>query len=165
MRNAVIIERLTTGHEECLRALRLRALAESPDAFASTFDDVSALPFEQWRRQLAELATFVAVDDGRDIGIVRGAPHTDVSDTVYLCSMWVAPDARGRGIASALVDSVVTWATAEGFARLILDVSENNLAAAALYTKKGFVANGIRGTLPPPREHFREFQMERKLTP
>jgi ribosomal protein S18 acetylase RimI-like enzyme len=64
-----------------------------------------------------------------------------------------------------LVDSVVTWATVEGFARLILDVSESNLAAAALYTKKGFVANGVHGTLPPPREHFREFQMERKLTP
>jgi ribosomal protein S18 acetylase RimI-like enzyme len=161
--NVIKIEHLSTGAEERLRAIRLRALAEAPDAFASTFEDASKLPFEAWQHQLATMATFVAVARDRDVGIVRGARHTERNDTAYLCSMWVAPEMRGRGIAAALIDSIVAWAMAEGFARLILDVSETNAAAAALYVKKGFVANGIRGTLPPPREHFHEFQMEMKL--
>jgi ribosomal protein S18 acetylase RimI-like enzyme len=157
------IEQLSTGDEGRLRSIRLRALSDTPDAFGTTFDEASARPCEDWQRQLDELVTFVAADGECDLGIARGARHDNWNDTAYLLSMWVAPEVRRRGIAAALVDSVIDWATANGFSRLLLDVAEGNLAAIALYTKKGFVANGTLGTLPPPRQHIRELQFEMQL--
>jgi hypothetical protein len=38
-------------------------------------------------------------------------------------------------------------------------VAEGNAPAIARYTKKGFLPNGVVGTLPPPRQHIREIQL------
>lgn len=155
----VSIERLGPGQGERLRHVRLRALRDSPDAFETTWATVAAFPPEEWERQLDRLATFVAVIDGRDEGLVRGAPHDHDADAGYLISMWVAPEARGRGVGSALVDAVVKWAEGRGSRRLVLDVGEANAEAVSLYASKGFVPTGAQGALPPPREHIREIQM------
>jgi GNAT superfamily N-acetyltransferase len=162
--NLAKIERLTRGDEDRLRAIRLHALADAPDAFGATSDKETALLFEDWQRKLEQSAIFVATTaDGHDVGIALGARHKNQSDTALLRSMWVAPQMRGLGIAEALVDYVVEWARSEGFRRLILDVVESNASAMRLYIKKGFIANGILGALPPPREHIRECQLEMAL--
>ena len=70
------IQRLAAHEAPRLRAIRLRALAESPDAFATTFDEAAALPPESWAAQLRSMATFLAVVDGEDVGLVRGRPMT-----------------------------------------------------------------------------------------
>jgi ribosomal protein S18 acetylase RimI-like enzyme len=157
------IEHLTAGEGERLRAIRLRSLRDAPEAFAITLEDVSAWSLEQWNSQLEQLATFVATVEGSDVGLVRGAPHEELRDAAYLISMWVAPEARRQGIASALIDAVVNWARAQGFDRLFLDVSDTNAPAIALYTGKGFVPNGEIRTLPPPRDHIREIQLVMRL--
>lgn len=157
------IERLCAGDGGRLRAIRLRALQDAPDAFSTTLDEAASRSPESWDQQLDELATFVATVSGCDVGLVRGAPHDRFSDTGYLISMWVAPEARRRGVGSALVDAVVDWARTQGLRRLLLDVAETNGPATALYTRKGFVPNGEFGTLPPPREHVREIQMAMTL--
>jgi GNAT superfamily N-acetyltransferase len=161
--NITKIERLISGDERRLRAIRLRALADTPDAFATTYEEASSLTVEEWQRQLEQFATFVATAGAGDIGIVRGARPDNDNDTAYLVSMWVAPEMRRQGVAAALVDCVVEWASTEGYRRLVLDVVESNIAAMALYSMKGFVANGTLGTLPPPRQHIRECQLEKKL--
>lgn len=157
------IEQLGPGSEERLRAIRLRALRDAPDAFGTTFEEAIARPLETWRHQLEQFATFVATEEDCDIGLVRGARHDDLSDVAYLLSLWVAPEVRRQGIAGALIDAVVAWGTGAGFRRLILDVAESNTAARALYLRSGFAPNGTRGTLPPPRQHIREVQLERRL--
>jgi len=139
--------------------LRLRALREAPDSFDTTSEEAARWAPEAWDRQLRQLATFVATGDGGDLGLVRGALHDRLPDAGYLISLWVAPDARGRGVGSALVDAVVRWAEAKGLSRLFLDVGEKNEAAIAFYSRKGFVPTGEAGTLPPPREHVREIQL------
>jgi GNAT superfamily N-acetyltransferase len=77
--------------------------------------------------------------------------------------MWVGPDVRGKGIGMQLIHAVVDWARTSGFSTLMLDVADLNLAAIALYSRAGFVRTGKTGTLPPPRQHLREFQMALKL--
>ncbi len=153
------IERLSVGDEERLRAIRIRALRDAPEAFETTFEQANAWPFENWQRQLEQLATFVAVVGDLDVGMARGARHDKQDDTACLISMWVAAEARRLGTASALIDAVAGWAREAGFKRLVLDVAEGNAAAAALYSREGFVPTGIVGTLPPPRTHIRETQM------
>lgn len=144
------IDQLTSGDGGRLRAIRLRALRNDPDAFGTTLDEAVRENLESWERQIQQLATFVATADGCDVGLVRGARHEHLSDTGYLLSMWVAGHARRQGIGSKLIDAVVSWAKTAGLNRLLLDVAESNAPAKALYSREGFVATGESGTLPPP---------------
>ena len=153
------IQRLSARDAGRLRAIRLRALEDAPDAFGTTLSEAAAFPAESWDVQLRQLATFVATANGSDVGLVRGAPHEHRSDTGDLISMWVAPEARRQGIGSALVDAVVDWARSRGLSRLLLEVAEANTPAIELYRRKGFVPTGAFGTLPAPREHVREIGM------
>src|SRR5215813_4148445 len=75
------MQRLSMDEALRLRHIRLRALADAPDAFGSTYADVSAHPLDMWRQQLQESVTFVAVRDGEDVGIVRCASVEHQHDT------------------------------------------------------------------------------------
>jgi GNAT superfamily N-acetyltransferase len=163
MAQSTAIERLSAGAGARLRAIRLRALADSPEAFATTLEEAAARSLESWDLQLDQIATFVAAAGGRDLGLVRGTRHDQLKDTGYLISLWVAPEARGQRIGAALVAAVVGWAKAQGLKRLVLDVGQQNTAALSLYARMGFVPNGTTSTLPAPREHIREIQLARKL--
>jgi GNAT superfamily N-acetyltransferase len=163
MNRAASIERLGSGDGERLRAIRIRALADAPDAFGSTLEEATARPLERWEQMLRELPTFVATASGCDVGLVRSTVHERFTDAGCLISMWVAPEARRGGVGSSLVDAVAGWAREQGFGRLILDVVETNTPAIALYSRKGFVPSGEVGRLPPPREHVREIQLVLKL--
>jgi GNAT superfamily N-acetyltransferase len=152
------IQRLKADEGERLRAIRLRALRDAPDAFGSTFEESAARPLSSWRRQLTEMVTLVAVIDGADAGLARGARHPGKPGVAMLLSMWVAPDARRKGIGAALIDAVAEWARAENLTHLLLEVADQNAPAAALYSSKGFKPTGMTSTLPPPREHIREHE-------
>ena len=152
------IQVLGRGEGPRLRAIRLRALRDSPEAYSSTFDETAMRPPEAWVRQISELATFVAVEAGRDIGLVRGGRDDELNDGAWLLSMWVAPEHRGKGVGEALIDAVVAWARSEGYTQLLLEVGDDNEPAIALYERKGFEPNGKTGSLPPPRQHVREHQ-------
>ena len=157
------VERLTVDEAPRLRAIRLRALADAPEAFGTTFEQAAAQPTEIWSEQLQELPTFVAVNDGLDVGMVRCQPDETEPDTALLISMWVAPASRRIGVGDALVDAAIEWARANGVSRLQLYVVDDNAPAIALYARKGFRATGVVVTLPPPREHIREHQRELRL--
>ena len=159
----VRLERLTAAEGPRFRTIRLRALQDAPDAFGSTFEESAARPAESWAKQLLELPTFVAVENGLDVGLVRCMRHEARSDTAWLISMWVAPEMRGRGVGSALVDAVIEWGQTAHVNRLLLDVADHNIPAIALYEKKGFLPTGEVSTLPAPREHIREHQRELRL--
>ena len=143
--------------------IRLRALADAPDAFASTYAAIADLPLEIWTKQLQEIATFVAVIHGEDVGLVRCVSDEHHHDTAWLISMWVAPEARGQGVGDALVDAVIEYARSSGASRLLLDVGDRNQPAIALYDRKGFEPNGQTDSLPAPRNHIREHQRELRL--
>ena len=150
------IHRLVPDNWKRLREIRLAALRDSPDAFGSTLADTIARDEANWREQIATLATFIAVVNGCDIGMVRGGPHEIDPATAYLLSMWVAPDHRHRGYGDLLIQAVIGWAKAAGYGQLVLDVADDNQPAVALYTRLGFEPTGETGTLPAPRTHVRE---------
>ena len=159
------IGQLGPGEWERVRGVRLRALAEAPDAFGTTLAQDEARAPDEWRERLADpcAATFVATADGEDVGLVTGRPYEGYDRAAGLFGMWVAPTHRDRGIAGALVDAVVAWARANAFERVLLDVADGNSAAIALYASKGFEPTGVIGSLPKPREHVKEHQRSLEL--
>jgi ribosomal protein S18 acetylase RimI-like enzyme len=154
------------GEEEWQRgkAIRLRALEDSPDAFGRLLGEELLFDDGLWQERLSRpnVATFVAVmgEGGDDAGLVTGAPY---DEAVGLFSMWVAPEARGRGVGGALIDTLVDWARSNGNSELLLDVGDDNEPAIALYRRKGFERTGVIGTLPSPREYIAEHQRRRVL--
>jgi GNAT superfamily N-acetyltransferase len=132
------IVRLRPGEGDRWRRIRLTALQEAPYAFGTKYAEASQWTAARWEAQVVEVATFVAVLDGRDVGVARGASHHR-GDARELVGMWVDPSARRVGIAAQLIESVAAWATAAGATVLVLDVVEGNAAAIALYGRTGFV--------------------------
>ena len=157
------IERLAAHEGQRLRTIRLRALADAPDAFGTTYDEAAAWPLDSWAAQLQEIAAFAAVVDGEDAGLVRSVLDHSQPDAAWLISMWVSPEVRGQGVGEALIDTVVEWARTSGARRVLLDVGDHNQPAIALYARKGFEPNGTTGSLPAPRSHIREHQRELQL--
>ena len=152
------IQRLADHELERFRALRLRSLRDAPGAFGTTYEGAAAWPRNAWSRAFSSLVAFVAVVDGRDVGLVRAARDPNVEDAARLGSLWVAPEARGAGAGEALVHAVSAWARAQGLSRVVLDVSDDNAPAIALYERLGFEPTGVVSSFPPPREHLGRHQ-------
>jgi len=74
---------------------------------------------------------------------------------VQLISMWVADEARGRGVARALIGEVARWALGRGSTTVVLFVQEANTPARALYTRMGFTPTGDRAPIGGGRRGFK----------
>jgi len=131
------IERLSTGDGQRSRKIRLRALEEAPYAFGTTLADASRWPAHRWEQQLVGFPTFVAVAEGEDVGMARGAKHVQPG-VRELISLWVAPAARRVGVGAKLVDAVLEWARLVRATALVLQVAERNHVARAFYAQQGF---------------------------
>jgi predicted GNAT family N-acyltransferase len=83
-----------------------------------------------------EAEHLVAVEDGRVVGTCRLLHHDGVTK---LGRMAVAPDARGRGVAGALLAEAERVARAAGSATMVLDAQTG---ALGLYQRAGYVAEG-----------------------
>ncbi len=61
-----------------------------------------------------------------------------VLDEGEIANLAVVPTSRRRGVARALLESIIAEARASRIARLFLEVRESNAAARALYVSMGF---------------------------
>jgi GNAT superfamily N-acetyltransferase len=150
---------------ERVRAIRLRALADAPDAFWADVSEESALTADHWRQRLAATAaaTFLAVGPDGEVGLVVMHPSTVATADAGLSAMWVAPEARGAGVADALIAAGVGWARDHGYPRVRLWINDANAGAARLYARHGFTPTGVTGTFRPPREHITEHELALEL--
>jgi ribosomal protein S18 acetylase RimI-like enzyme len=165
------IRRVVAGESDTLRAVRLRALADAPLAFGSTYEREAAYPPERWAAWASESAdgrgqaTFLAVDAGSDavVGLAFTVIDADDGGLAHLFAMWVAPEARRSGAGGALVDAVVGWATDADAERLRTSVTVGNDGAARLYERGGFRDTGVRE--PLGHSDAEVIVLERRLGP
>jgi GNAT superfamily N-acetyltransferase len=150
----MIIRRLRENEWESWRKLRLRALADDPDAFGGSFEREHAYTDERWRELTRLLATaddrvmFVA-DDAAGLAGCGGA-FTREDGTPQVVAMWVAPAARGHGVGREVLTEIEGWARGRGMRRLVLDVVDGNDAAVSMYLHAGFRRTG--GAHPMARD-------------
>lgn len=75
------------------------------------------------------------------IGVVGDDPDDRVAEVGY----WVAPDVRGRGVATAAVRLLARWLFEElDRARIELVVATDNVASQAVARKAGFTREGVK---------------------
>ena len=87
----------------------------------------------------------MAEEDGKVLGYASLSPYRDFDaylQTVEL-SVYVAPENRGRGIASALMDAVLTMAREDAGTHTVVSViAGGNTASVRLHEKFGFTYSG-----------------------
>ena len=141
-----MIRLIRRGEGRQLRAIRLRALADIPEAFGQTLEQASAISEDEYEMRACaeaegdERVSLIAesVQDGW-VGMVAGRNE---GDRIELISMWVAPTHRRRGIGQALIVALLAWARSKPAREVYLFVGERNAPAKALYSSVGFVPSG-----------------------
>jgi len=151
------------GDEPILRALRLQALSEDPDAFGSRYDRELARTTADWQRWLSPGATFILDAPGGANGLVAGQLDAADPTVAHLMAMWVHPAIRGAGAADQLVAAVIAWAASADAQTVRLDVFRANTRARHFYQRLGFRETGH--TTVHETDGRVEARMERPVRP
>ena len=124
---AIELEEVDPTGEEA-RACLLRYFAELDERFATGFDPDAALP--------TDASVFLVVRLGGEL-VGCGALKPAGPGTIELKRMWVAPEARGRGIARRLLAELERRAGEVGAETIRLDSNGALVEALALYRAAG----------------------------
>ncbi|NGO70454.1 GNAT family N-acetyltransferase [Streptomyces boncukensis] len=146
MSSVTTVRRLSPADWELYRRVRLAALAEAPAAFQATHAEELAFSDVRWRERLTRRNTLLAEDGEGPSGLVGVIARDAAPGTGKLVSMWVAPRARGTGVADRLVTGALGLAGELGFTAVVLSVVDGNGAAERLYARHGFQRTGATGT-------------------
>ena len=148
MRPHPTIRTLAASEWARYRDIRLRSLAESPDAFGSTLAAEQERSGPAWAARLASAAVsgrdcpLIAEQDGEVIGLLWAKADPSDDSAIDLFQMWVAPEHRGRGVGNMLLQAAVAWARRHNARRVRLGVTCGDTAAVRLYARTGFQAVG-----------------------
>jgi ribosomal protein S18 acetylase RimI-like enzyme len=136
---SIAVRRLGPEDYDALRELRLESLHRHPELFAADPDQEAAMPKEEWLRRLSSAVSFGGVVDGRLCGLlVFSQPsRPKLAHTGDLGAMYVREDARGTGLADALMNAVLDHA-ATVVEQLQLTVNAENARAIRFYERHGF---------------------------
>ncbi len=87
---------------------------------------------------------FIALDSASAIGFTQLYPSftsTEMARIFVLNDLFVAPEARGRGVGSALLEAATDYGRRIGARRLELATETTNATAQAVYERMGWVRN------------------------
>ena len=100
-----------------------------------------------WKRQARETAWLLASDGKDDTGVAVGVGGWHEPPGVARAELGVVPESRGRGVGSALLEGLGTWAAALGYHELMGTVPEADAAGLAWAERRGFVEVGRHARL------------------
>lgn len=117
---------------------------------AASFTDSSA---STWQKQTG--ASFAVVDETTNAVLAScGLVDVDQSDSTVEVGYWVAPWARGRGVATAATRAVTRWAIEElGAKRVTLEAASTNYASQQVALNAGFTAKAFKDPKPHDSEN------------
>ncbi len=165
----ITLEQLTPANALIFKAVRLRALQESPTSFSSTYAKESAFPEEEWFERSARWSSdgfisYLAFDGDTACGMVGCTSEGQEPQRAHVVSMWVDPAYRRAGVGTMLIDALRTWAKSRRLLELKLMVTSVNLPAIEFYQRVGFRMSGR--TEPYPNDpNITEYEMVLDLHP
>lgn len=147
----MLTRRLRPEDASAYRDLMLEAYTAHPDAFTSSPSERKALPMAWWEERLslgteANECVFGAFDANELVG-VAGLSFQTREKIRHKCSVFgmvVRPPHRRLQLGDGLLCEVLATARRrQGVTLVQLTVTEDNLAAVALYERHGFVKFGV----------------------
>src|SRR5436853_7573693 len=144
---------ITLQNALIFKAVRLRALRDTPNAFGSTYADESQLTDADWIKRAAQWsgersAGFLAMDGDTACGIAGSFLDQDDATRAHLVSMWTAPTHRLRSIGRLLVNDVLNWARLSTARTFQLMVTSNNDPATFVCQRCGLTLTGRAHSKP-----------------
>ena len=136
------IRRISPTDGLILRDLRLRSIADAPDAFGQPLEEARARPESEWHRNARRSSHgqnrtwLIAETSVGPVGLVQGRQRRP--STLLLFSMWVDPSVRRLGIGRMLIVSLEAWAQSWDGTETILWVLGGNASALKFYRDLGF---------------------------
>jgi GNAT superfamily N-acetyltransferase len=143
MTAGITVRRIEADEAALLRKLRLRSIADAPEAFGQSLEEARARPEAEWQRSARQSsqgdnrAWLLAERDDQAVGLVQGRRRRPT--TLLLFSMWVEPAARRSGVGEALIDGLEVWARGWAATETVLWVYGANLEARSFYRRLGFM--------------------------
>jgi phosphinothricin acetyltransferase len=131
----------------------------------ATFETESP-SWDEFDRTRLPVARLVAVEDGRVVGWVALLPVSSRAcyAGVVEHSVYVASDARGRGVGRALLEALIGLAAGAGIWTIQTSVFPENEASVALHERLGFRVVGTRQRIARLRGVWRDtLLLERRL--
>jgi len=162
------VRHLETSEAGNYRELRLESLKGHPEAFASSWEQEADKPSSWWFERLETNAVFGGWLNGSPlVGVASFRVHDGVKlrHKGVLWGMYVRPEARGKGLAAALLQQVVEHAGTL-VEEVCLTVVTSNAAARRLYSAAGFKEYGLeRRALKVGSDYHDEILMALPLKP
>lgn len=126
------------------RDIRSEALRREPEAFLTTLAEFGARPDGDVRAQLAQGKVVGAFEGTALVGCMAYVQKSRASTAhrAELSAVYLREDARGTGVANALLTAIENRAALEGVVQLELWVWDGNLRATHFYERHGFVRMG-----------------------
>ncbi len=156
------IRLLTPADAELYWTLRVQALKDHPEAFATSYEEAIKRdhPIERVAQNLANVGnyTFGAFDPDKNlVGMVTlmEEQHLKLRHKANIFAMYVAPQMRSLGIGKQLLSAAIQQAhSIEGLIKLNLTVVRTNKAAKRLYEQCGFKVFGTETQALKVEEQF-----------
>jgi ribosomal protein S18 acetylase RimI-like enzyme len=145
----VAVARVQPHEWASLRDIRLRALADAPDAFGTTLAEAEARDDAWWQAwaekcAMSEQQSMFLARDADDVIGLAGVFWDDEGEAPFwrVISMWVEPARRGQGVGRLLLDACTAYARGQSGDEIRLSVTDGNEQARGLYEHYGFVDTG-----------------------
>ena len=98
--------------------------------------EVTAATWSRLMDHSSPMKMRLAVEDGTPVGFAIHLHHPSTwvaGEDCYLEDLFLAPEARGKGLGRALIDDLIALARARGWQRLYWHTDEGNTTARKLY--------------------------------
>ena len=138
----VLIRKATSNDWEQIKYIYEAGIATKN----ATFESQSPSTFEDWLGNANPSCTLVAESGSTLLGWCKLTPvsYRKVYSGVGELSIYVHPDAKGQGVGSMLLQSIIEHSEAEGFWTLESKIFGENEASLQLHKKNGFRIVGVR---------------------
>ncbi len=94
---------------------------------------------EKWNAYLSDSGKkiWVAYNGDEFLGFAAGTEDKNLADTWYLDSLHIAENARGKGVGTSLIKTMMTYAVENGYSKMSVCIVKGNDSAGNLYKRLG----------------------------